>query len=295
MKTFLLILTFSLLSVSSLLAQDELFDLLEENAPDESGIVEATFKATRIVTGHSIENLGEGTLDVRIHHRFGALNSGAYELFGLDDAQTRLALEYGISDRLMIGVGRSSFQKTYDSFIKYRLFDQTTGGEKSFPVAIGLLGGVTVVSENFKATDSIQTFEARLSYTTQVLIAKKINEKLSVQLTPTYIHRNVVPYETDPNDVVSLGFGTRYKVSKRTSFNLEYYPTYPWNMTYQGRETFQSLSMGVDIETGGHVFQLHVTNSRGMTEKSYIPETTGNWLDGDIHFGFNVSRVFSVK
>lgn len=135
-------------------------------------------------------------------------------------------------------------------------------------------------------------FSSRLTYTNQILIARKFSSSVSIQLTPTYIHRNFVETSKDDNDVWALGVGGRFKLSKRISLNLEYY----YIISQETAKNYDnSLTIGFDIETGGHVFQLFFSNSRGITEQQFIPETTGNWLNGDIHFGFNISRTFVLK
>jgi hypothetical protein len=275
-------------------AQTDSTDLMNQLEKDaaKAGInyTTGTFKTTRLVTGHSVENIGKGVLDVRINHRFGTLNKGGYELFGLDNATMRLGFDYGLSDRFMIGVGRSTFQKTYDAFVKYKLLRQSTGAV-NMPFTVSYAGTVALMTLKW-VNDSSKinhTFSSRFSYSHQLLIARKFSEGTSLQLMPTFVHRNLVAGATDPNDIWALGIGGRQKISKRTSFNVEYY--YQFNKV---EGTTNSLSVGFDIETGGHVFQLHFTNSTGMTENNFITGTTGKWQKGDILFGFNISRVFNI-
>lgn len=284
---------FLFLIPAGIFAQDDLMNLLNENAPKETNITTATFKSTRIMNGHSIERMPAGQLDVRISHRFGRLNSGAYEFFGLDQANMHLSLEYGIFNWLMAGVGRSNYEKTFDGFTKFSILRQSSG-EKVMPISLSLFSSVALKS--LKWTDPTRTnyFTSRLSYVGQVLIARKFNQTFSLQLTPSYVHRNLVATELDPNDLYALGAGGRMKLTKRISLNAEYY--YLANpKSYMSQKVYDPLSVGIDLETGGHVFQFIFTNSRAMIEKGFIGETTGNWLKGDIHFGFNISRVFTLK
>jgi hypothetical protein len=277
----------------SIFAQDDLMNLLNENAPKEINYTTATFKSTRIMNGHSIEKMPPGQLDFRISHRFGTLNSGAYNLWGLDQANIHFGLEYGILRWLMIGVGRGTYEKTYDGFAKFTILRQSTGA-KEMPVSLSAFSSVAVNS--LKWTDPARTnyFSSRLSYVAQVLVARKFNPSLSFQLTPSYVHRNMVPTELDPNDLFAVGAGGRMKLSKRISLNAEYY--YVINpKAYMSQQIYNPLSVGVDIETGGHVFQILLTNSVAMIEKGFIGETTGSWTKGDIHLGFNISRVFNLK
>ncbi len=254
-------------------------------------ITTATFKTTRIVNGHSIENVGAGVLDLRFNHRFGRLNQGAKDLFGLDNAYIRIGLEYGIWDRLMVGVGRSSIGKEYDGFLKYKLLQQSTGG-KNMPITLSLFTSMVINTEPWADPTRQNYFSSRLYYTHQLLIARKFSEGLSLEINPTYVHYNLAPSGTLKNDFYSIGIGGRQKIGKRMSLNVEYY----YQLSdYKLPGTTDALSVGIDIETGGHVFQLLFSNSRLMNDKSFITQTTGKWGDGDIHFGFNLSRVFTIK
>ena len=254
----------------------------------------ATFKASRIINGHSIEQMKKRQLDFRISHRFGPLNDGAYGLYGLDQSKIHFSLEYGVTDWLMLGVGRGSLNKTYDSFAKFRLLRQSSG-TKSMPVSLSYFTSVELNTLKFQDPTRTNYFSSRLAFVHQLLIARKFNDKFSFQLSPTFIHRNLVKTELDMNDVYAMGFGARYKLSKRLSLNAEYYYNYNPNNKFQETKYYNSASVGVDIETGGHVFQIMLTNSLGMREGSFIPQTTDNWFDKGIHLGFNISRVFSFQ
>ena len=292
MKYFIII--FVLLSGSSLFAQDELMNMLEEQTEERTTYTRATFKATRIMNGHSIERMPEGQLDFRIHHRFGRINTGAYEFFGLDQANIHLSLEYGITDWLMIGVGRGSYEKTYDGFAKFSIFRQSTG-KRNIPVSISYLTSMSANSLRWPDDERTYYFASRLSYVHQLLIGRKFNTRFSLQIMPSMVHRNLVETELDPNDVFAIGIGGRMKITNRISFNAEYYYVFKPRNDYGSKPVYNPLSVGFDIETGGHVFQLIFTNSVAMIEKGFITETTGQWGEGDIHFGFNISRVFTLK
>jgi hypothetical protein len=262
----------------------------EASAKDPVNYTTAIFKTTRLINGHSIENVAKGVLDVKISHRFGTLNTGFYELFGLDNASMRMGVDYGITPYLMVGIGRSTFQKTYDGFFKLKLLRQSSG-LKNMPVSLSLVSTMAVQTLRWADPDRENYFSSRLSYTHQLLVARKFSESLSLQLMPTFIHRNLAIRADEPNDLWALGIGGRQKLSKRVSVNVEYYYMLP-DSKLDG--TSNSLSVGFDIETGGHVFQLHFTNSTAMTEKNFISETTGKWERGDVLFGFNISRVFTI-
>ncbi|MBD8487132.1 hypothetical protein IFO69_00090 [Echinicola sp. CAU 1574] len=270
-------------------AQDSLLDQLESQVQPMDEWVMGTFKGTRLINGHTIETRGEGNLDFMISHRFGRINSGAYNFFGLDEANIRLGLEYAFTDRLTVGVGRNSFQKVYDGFAKYRLLKQQTGA-KQVPISMTLYSSMAV--NTFKRPELPMTFERRLSYAHQLLLARKFTEGLSLQLMPSYVHQNLVPTNMDKNDLFAVGLGGRLKLTNRTSLNMEYYYRVAPN---ENDGFYNVVALGFDIETGGHVFQLHLTNAQSMTETGFIPSTTGNFWDGDIHFGFNISRSFQLK
>lgn len=271
-------------------AQEDLLSLLGDET-EQKEFVKNAFKSTRVITGQSTEQVAAGVLDFRILHRFGPVNGGAYEFFGLDQASIRLGLDYGITDRLMIGLGRSSNRKELDGFVKYRLIWQSKGKE-SLPLSMILISGVTRdgLKWDDPGRDNYET--SRLAFYHQVLLGRKFSEAFSLQVLPTVVHRNLVETVQDKHDIYSLGVGTRLKLTRRIAINAEYF----YNLPDQLPNGYENpLSIGFDIETGGHVFQLHMTNSLGMNERSLLTGTTGSWSKGDIHFGFNISRVFTVS
>ena len=275
-------------------AQDvNMLNMLDSIAPQKVQYAYGTFKSTRVINGHSNERMPERQLDVRIEHRFGLINQGYSEFFGLDQSNTLLSLEYGVKNWMMVGLNRTSLDKTVSGFTKFTLFRQCTG-QTEMPVSVSLLLETSVIGTKWQYPERDNLFSSRVSYTTQLIVARKVNENLSLQLAPVWIHRNLVPAIIDRNDMFALGIASRYKISRRTSLNVEYYPVLSpsWNhaQMYQN-----SLSIGFDIETGGHVFQILLSNTSGMIEKAFVTEATGKWLNGDIHLGFNISRVFSFK
>ncbi|WP_460552734.1 DUF5777 family beta-barrel protein [Hymenobacter daeguensis] len=276
-------------------AQTDLLNDLEKQTTDSTKreVVTATFKGTHIINAQSIETPGHGTLAFLIQHRFGTLNSGAYEFFGLDQAVLRLSFEYGLTDRLAVGVGRSSQEKTFDGFLKYKALQQTMGA-RPMPVSVTLFASSAITTLKFNQVANVpeRSTASRLDYAYQVLIARKFSPSLSVQLMPTLVHRNYVPLAGMQNDVYSIGAGLRQKLTKRIALTADYFYLLPG---YAADTYYNALGVGVDIETGGHVFQLHFTNSKGMTEKFFVPQTDGNFFNGDIYFGFTVARNFTVK
>ncbi|MBL7962307.1 MAG: hypothetical protein JNM31_00555 [Flavobacteriales bacterium] len=282
-----------------------MLDLLGEE--EEVEYTTASFKTTRVINAHSLENTAHGVLDFRIGHRFGYVNTGINELFGLDQATIRLGFDYGVTDRLMIGFGRSSYQKTLDGFAKYKFLKQCRSGCGT-PVTLSLLASTafTTVTDDklpWYQPDQPMYFTNRLSYNFQLIVGRKFSDAFTFELLPGVVHRNLVNTAAEKHDVINMGMAGRLKLTKRTSLNAEYFYVFPDQLAQPTEAElaadpnagFQnSFSIGFDIETGGHVFQLHFTNSTAMFERGFITETTGRWLDGDIHIGFNISRVFTL-
>ena len=288
-KYLLLLVTF--LAVSpTVFAQDDLLSLIEDEKP-QTDFAKASFKTTRVINSQSLENTAPGVLDMKISHRFGPLNGGAYELFGLDAATIRIGLDYGITDHLMVGVGRSSVQKTYDGFLKMKLLRQSSGA-RTMPLTVIWFSGVALNSLKWQFPERNNFFSSRLAYTHQLIFGRKFTEGFTLQFMPTVVHRNLIPTSEEKHDVIALGVAGRQKLTRRLAVNAEYYYVLPNQIADNLRN---SLSIGFDIETGGHVFQLHFTNSTAMVEKGFITENTGSWEKGDIRFGFNISRVFTIR
>jgi hypothetical protein len=288
MKSLLLLM---LVAVPSMvMAQDDLLKELEQNQKPEVEYIEQTFKGTRLVNGQTVETKGQGELEFIFAHRFGPISGGAYELFGLDQAYVRLGLEYGITDRLGFGFGRNSYDKTMDSYLRYKVLRQSRGA-RVMPVTVTLFGQAAAKLSPKKEDDPNMNPTNRMSYTAQALIARKFNQNLSLMLMPTFNHRNLVDKTNDYNDTYALGIGGRLKVTRSIALTTEYY--YRLN-EHPDNPTYNPLGFGIDIETGGHVFQLVMTNSRGLTERAYLTETVGNFWAGDISLGFNITRTFQI-
>ncbi|TVQ92046.1 MAG: hypothetical protein EA393_04145 [Bacteroidetes bacterium] len=269
-----------------------LLDMLEEDAEEpQQDFTTNTFLTTRIINGQSVENPFPGDLIFIISHHFGRLNQGAYDFWGLDQATIRLGFEYGINDRMAVSIGRSSYEKTYDGFVKYKLLRQQSG-IKNIPVTVSWFSGAYIRSQRWAFSDRDYTFTHRVSYAHQLLIARKFSRNLSIQLTPAWVHRNLVEFRDDPNDFFVLGAGGRMALTNWVTLNAEYF--YRLNTQYS-EDFFNTFSVGFDFDTGGHVFQLHFTNAQPMFEPGFLTETRGNWLEGDIYFGFNIKRVFTLR
>lgn len=285
-----LFILFLLIPITSF-CQEDLLKELDQSEKREKEYVTATFKGSRLVNGQSVETRHQRELEFIFAHRFGRVNEGIYELFGLDQAYVRIGLEYGITDRISAGFGRNSVDKTMDTYIRYKLLRQTTGG--GIPVSVTAFGNAAVKTSPKKEDAGYDiTLQDRMSYTAQVLIARKFTPSLSLQLMPSFVHKNQVDQSIEKNDQFALGIGGRLKISRSVSLNSEYY--YRFDVP-EDNPYYNSLGFGIDIETGGHVFQLVLTNTRGLTERAFITETTGDFFAGDIHLGFNVTRTFQFK
>lgn len=297
-KLILFLLT--LTPAAAVFAQDDLMKELEQTQKSDTDYAFQTFKGTRLVNGHTVETKGKGTLEFIFAHRFGAMNGGLYEMFGLDDAAVRLGLDYGITDNLSVSIGRNSADKIMDGYLKYKLIRQSKGARK-FPVTITALGGAaySISPKRGQQTPEVETVD-RLAYTGQLLIARKFTPNFSLQLMPTIIHKNAVHKDVENNDQIAIGFGGRIKLTRSIAMTTEYYYRVdaPDNDRFESlkqSKRYNAVGFGIDIETGGHVFQLILSNTQSLTERTFITETKGDFFDGDIHLGFNVTRTFQLK
>jgi len=290
LKSILFFVALFFLQLNIIAQEDDLMDMFADEEPTIE-YFDATFKTTILVIGQTVENPLNGNLIFNVQHRFGTVNSGWYDFFGLDQANTRLGFQYGINNWLAIGIGRSSYQKTYDGWVKVKILRQSTGLRR-MPLSIDYFGSMGISALKWSEPERKNYFTSRMSYANLLLIARKFSPGVSIQIMPTHIHYNLVESKEDDNDVFSIGAGGRFKISKRVSINLEYYYT----ISKQTRKQYSDpFSIGVDIETGGHVFQLYATNAEGIIEQHFIGRTTGKWVNGDIHIGFNISRAFTIK
>jgi hypothetical protein len=279
MKNLLFVLfLFPLLTYS----QDDLLAGIDTPITKEK--VTSAFKALKIVNLESTKVAAKGDIYFVVAHRFGSIQDGFEGFYGLDNANTQIKFIYGITDVVHVSAARN--QLAYDFAVKYALFPQIKGG---FPVSIV---GFNSLSINNTLKESVYPelkFENRLTYVAQLLISKKFSDKLSLEVVPTFFHENFVENEAQANSQYAIGFGGRYKFAKRWSLNIDYgaHLNRASNSVYNN-----PFSIGFDLETGGHVFQMHFTNSQGIDEAGYLARTTGDWSKGDVFFGFNLARVF---
>jgi len=296
MKKIVTIFSFLALAFSPAFAQEDtdLLGLIGEPDAVHSHAI-ATFKGTRLINFHTLEVPGERTLDFRIAHRFGPFNSGGYNFWGLDGgASIRTSFEYSYDGRLNLGIGRSSVDKTFDGFAKYRLLRQ--GDQANPPVSITLFSGIYATSLKDKDDGLLNVkkyadFSSRLAYCHQIIVGRKFNDRFSLQVAPTLVHVNLAEELDDKNDAIIIATAARYKVTQRMAITAEY----GWRATdYTNSKYYDSFGIGIDLETGGHVFQMHLTNSFGLTENQFLTRNTDNWGDGGMRLGFNISRVFTL-
>lgn len=265
-------------------AQDDLLSEIDDES-ESSTAVSSVFKGLKIINFESTKLVGKGGFYFVVSHRFGSVKNGFENLFGLDEAVTHLNFIYGLTEGINVSASRSSNQKIYELASKFRIIKQS----ERFPFSV--VGYTSVLANTALSTDNLPKleFKHRLSYVAQLLISRKVNNKLSLQFTPTFFHDNYVANDFQDNSQFGLIFGGRYKIGKRWSFNLEYgaHLNRAKNSLYNN-----PLSLGFDLETGGHVFQLHFTNSQFMNANGVLGNSTGDWSEGDFYFGFNISRSF---
>lgn len=271
-------------------AQEDLLDQLDVKS-DKKEIAPAAFKALQICNMQSTKLPAKGELYVLISHRFGDLTQGINNFFGLDNAYTKIGGIYGVTNWLSLGVSRHTHDKLYELGAKYKLANQQIDG---FPVTI--VGYNTMDINSALKKDDLTPglkFNNRLAYSTQLLVSRKFSEAFSFELAPIYVHKNLYDGILDQKDLLLLGSGARYKLSKRLSLNLEYAARL--NMPDEFNSPYHNpLSVGLDIETGGHVFQFVFSNSQPMNDVTIFSNTQGRWDGGKkaIFFGFNMYRVF---
>ena len=278
-KTLLFLSVFS--SVFAFAQEDLLKDI--DTIKTNSDTSQPAFKALQIVTGQSTKLAAKKEWYMVVAHRFGDVSAGFKDFFGLDNASTKLGVIYGVTDAISLSLSRETNMKTFEGGIKYKLVRQN----ENFPVDIVGYNVMGVNTALDKDTYPHLTFSDRLSYLTQSLISRRFSDKFSLQLTPSYVHKNLYEPSTEDKNQFLAGLGGRYKISKRISINAEYFVNFDNHSFYKN-----PLSLGMDIETGGHVFQLLFTNSQINSDIGYLTNATGNWGKGHIFFGFNLYRVF---
>jgi hypothetical protein len=260
----------------------------EDLSPKKERVL-GVFFGNRVINGQSTETLPKNTMEFIIGHRFGRINGGFYEFWGLDAASIRIGLEYSATDWLAVSVGRSSFLKTWDGYVKARFLSQKENG---MPISAAVFLAAAMDGRKNLYPDDRPTFlSQRMSYTSQLLISSKVTKWLSLQLMPTITHYNLVETRADDNTVFLLGAAARVKIKHNFGLTAEYYPMINKNDDNGYRN---AVAVGFDFSTGGHVFQIQLTNAQAMFDSGFMRQTTGNFWDGDIHLGFNITRNFAL-
>ena len=289
----------------SCFAQDDLLDMLkEESIANNNSIIIATWKTMKLVNIHSTEIVKRNALDFRVTHRFGNIGAesggGVHTFYGLDNSSDiRISFDYGLTEKWQIGIGRSKYKEIVDLSTKYKLLVQK---EKKAPLTIVAFGAVSLTPQ--RDPDSrYNDWQNRLTYFTQVLFARKFGQRLSIELAPGVIHRNMVTKVldgngktlTDENTNFTLSGGARYMITKRVGIIVDYVHTFSeFRSNFGPQNYYDPFGVGVEIETGGHVFHLTLTNAPAIIENAYMPETADSWAKGGIKLGFNISRVFQL-
>lgn len=269
-----------------------------EEVEEEDPYVESIFRSHRVINNHSVENLDQHVIDFRVNHRFGPVrDQGAHNLFGLDNARSRLTFDYGLTDRMMVGIGRTSARKIYDGYYRVNLLQQRK--DDRMPLTLTWFSNMSHISDRgFIPGEDDFSRSYRLSYVNQLIFGRQFHENFAFQISPTLVHKNLVPEDDLENTLGTIGFGGRIQFIRSSSITFEYLMMDP---TSESSDHYRNgISLGVDIETAGHVFQLHFTNSREMSERSFLAENPGadeddEWYDVPIHFGFNLSRMYDFS
>ncbi len=287
-------------------AQDDLMNMLKDTVPPKNQPVIATFKTLKLISTQTNETVHKRVLDFRIAHRFGNMSvktgGGFHEFYGLDNAtDIRIAFEYGITDRLQVGLSRSKYNENFEGLIKYRLLEQTTNNKR--PVAITVFANTSYTPKK-DLTYEFQTIDEngnvdkiparRLKYATEIIFARQFSSRFSALISPLYVHRNYVSDPQDENDLFAVGAGFRFKVTRSICVIADYYYTFS---DYRRNEAdpnfYDPLGLGLEFETGGHVFSIMFTNSPAIIETEFL-DTYDSWADGGVKFSFNISRNFSL-
>ncbi len=272
--------------------QNDLLEMLDQEIKPVRVPVDATFKSTRVINCHSIERMQAGDLELHVSHRFGLINSGFKKFYGLDESGSHVSLEYGITDWLETGLGRATVDEYFNGFIKLSPIRQSKG-KRAMPVSASLYLSAMTTTKDYPDPTWVVNAIHRRSFVAQLLVARKFAPWLSLQVSPTFVHRNMVSTEQDPNRIFALGMGGRVKFTRRTALSIEYFLLKDRSLL-TGPPRYNPLSIGLDIETGSHVFQVFVTNTFHILENGFIGETTSSWRKKEVHIGFNISRVFTV-
>lgn len=251
----------------------------------EATISKNAFKGTRFINAQSANLADKGDLLLQIQHRFGDISSGAYDFFGLDQASMRIGFEYGFTNNFNLGIGRSTYLKTFDAFGKYQILQQND----NFPLTIAINAGGSIPSIRDYFPDEYDNFSDKVSVSAQVHLATTI-KNFGFQISPGYLKTGYLLLEQQNLSIFTLAVGASIRISKKVSANIEYLHPFTSELSMQN-----PLSMGIDLDTGGHLFQIIVSNSQRMFDQALYTQTTGEWTEASLFFGFNLVREFNLK
>jgi len=290
MRIFLLVLGCFIIS-RGIAQTDTLRGHPQKSESIKTTYIQGTFKTTRLVIGQSSEIPPMGNALFLVSHHFGALNSGYQNLFGLKETATRIGAEYGALNWFGFGVGLNTYNNTWDGFVKFKILRQSKG-KKKMPVTLSAFAGTAIYTTKWTDTERTNYASSRMSYAFQLELARKFGKWVSLQIMPSLVHKNLVATKDDHNDIFTLGAGGSFCVSQKVSFSLEYHHIFPGQVV--STKAYDSFSVGVDILTGGHVFQIFLTNSTPEFEEAILTETVDQWQTGGIFLGVNISRFFTL-
>jgi hypothetical protein len=286
-----------LIAVSGFSAWSQTDSLDFGNEPEKK-IIRSAFDGSTIINSQSTNVNDAGQLSVIIAHRFGTVKEGFYNFYGIDEAAMRLGFEYGVTNKVTLGIGRSTAGKNYDGYLKYRLITQTKGAASgNIPITVTLFVSSAFSSQKLRVLNQNNDrnyFIDNLVHTYQTIVSRQLSSRFSLQVSPTVIHKNLVETASQPHNIYALGSGLRMKVRGKLSINVDY--SYVWKEDLSaGVKLYNPIGIGMEVVTGGHVFKLHFTNSVGMIEKEYLTNTTDNFFKGQMRFGFTLLRSFIIK
>jgi hypothetical protein len=298
MKKILFSFVLCAIATAPVFCQDDLMKMAMQNSDSSKAKVIATFKTTKLICAQTNETVHERTLDFRVGHLFGNVgkesHGGIHQLYGLDaSADIRIAFEYGITNRLAVGFSRSKRQEFLEGLVKYRLLEQTT--DNKIPLAVTAFANTAYTPVSNPPEGLFLNTTDRFTYTAELILARKFSSHISAELVPTFVHRNLVFTTIDHNDIYALGMGGRFKITRSTSIVADYFYSFDkLRKINNDNGYYNPLGLGVEIETGGHVFTIMFTNASGIIENDFIPNTTDSWSKGGFKFSFNISRNFRL-
>lgn len=285
MMRCLILISLLLISSSSLFAQ------MQRTRAVKDGPVDELFLIGSIAGMSTVTNLEAKNLNTLIQHNFGTVNGGIESFYGLDQgAAVRLGIDYGITDNLSAGIGRTSVEDNVDLRFKYTILRQLKSDKVPFELAVK--GDIGINTQKELRFDF--SFTERLNYFASVMIARQFSERLTLQLSPMMSHFNTVlietPGDTPENTHYAIGLGGRVKLDQRKSLTFEYIPV----IGDRTDGTYNHLALGFEVETGGHVFQMFLMSGQWFTEQHLLAKNTNDFFDGDFRLGFNINRIFSL-